>query len=182
MRTHNVLKNCTFIISWTDSKCFYTIVYKNYRCKLFGYPKLNDNFTAYNTKYPCLAANLQRHLAVTSLQTRENNFLLIRSSNTENYIVQSVLYICIYVRHDWQNFFKTFNFESKRNCMQCTKKMKNKNTQKKNKKNIWTKKIIMDKCKTRTTILSNLFYVITKSDTYALLIMLSIISTNGCSN
>jgi len=43
------------------------------------------------------------------------------------------------------------------------------------------KKIIMDKCETRTTILSNLFHVITKSDTYALLIRLSSISTNGCS-
>jgi len=65
---------------------FLMVLYKNYRCKLFGYPKLNDNFTAYNTKNPCLAANLQRHLTVTSLQTRKNIFLLIRTSNTENYI------------------------------------------------------------------------------------------------
>jgi len=37
-------------------------LYKNYRCKLFDYPKLNDNFTAYNTKIPCLAANLQKYM------------------------------------------------------------------------------------------------------------------------
>ena len=68
-------------------------LYKNYRCKLFDYPKLNDNLTAYNTKIPCLAANLQRHLAVTSFQTRYNNFILIRSSNTENYIYQRYKYV-----------------------------------------------------------------------------------------
>jgi len=50
-----------------------------------------------------------------------------------------------------------------------------------NKQNILTKKI-MEKCETRTTILNNLFHVITKSDTYALLIRLSSISTDGCSN
>ena len=52
-----------------------------------------------------------------------------------------------------------------------------------NTKNIYlNQKQIMEKCETRTTILSILFHVITKSDTYALLIRLSSISTNGCSN
>jgi len=44
------------------------------------------------------------------------------------------------------------------------------------------KKKIMEKCETRTTILSNLFHVITNSENHALLIRLSSISTNGCSN
>jgi len=48
---------------------------------------------------------------------------------------------------------------------------------KKNTKYLNQKKETMEKCETQTTILSSWFHVITKSDTYALLIRLSSIST-----
>jgi len=84
--------------------------------------------------------------------------------------VQSILYMCTLDMTD-KAFSKRLNSKAKEIVYNVSEHTHTKYLNQK-----------MDKCETRTTILSNLFHVITKSDTYALLIRLSSISTNRCSN